>query len=287
MTFLKRRWRILCVLLACLLVLCSAGVVFYHGEWWFGRWISLTRRGELALTVYGESADTTHWRYAELISTEGVIASDVMRLVNSDYPLPIGYEPMLVEYNGAKMHPLMRDSYIALRDTVQAETGVRIYVASDYRTPEEQADIMASAAPGIAAQVGSSEHEAGLALDVYAPYFDGMKFLRSRAGRTVNSTCHEYGFIVRYPYGKESVTGISYEPWHLRYVGAPHAELISQSGLTMEEYFDALDPNVWYAYEHYLIARLAPEELNLPNGWTSCEISPDNMGYYIVTLSFS
>lgn len=287
MSFLKRHWRLLCILLACAILFTAIGVVFYHGEWWFPCWISLTRRGEIALTVCESVSDTTHWRYDDLIVTDGVIVSDALRLVNADYPLPVGYEPTLLEYNGAKMHPLMKEPYIALRDTVQAKTGVRIYVASDYRTPEEQADILASADQGVAAQVGSSEHEAGLALDVYAPHFDGMNFLRSRAGRTVNRICHEYGFIVRYPYGKEAITGISYEPWHLRYVGAPHAEVIAQAGLTLEEYIQALSPGTWYAYGDYLISRRAVEDLVLPSGWTSCEISPDNTGYYIVTLSFS
>ena len=287
MSIFKRHWRLLCALLACVILLSGIGVVYYHGEWWFPRLMQLTRRGEVDLTVQADMGETTHWSYADLVARDDVIASDVLRLVNADYPLPTNYEPTLIEYNGAKMHPLMQDSYIALRDDVQAKTNVRIYVASDYRTPEEQAEILASADDGVAAAVGCSEHEAGLALDVYAPYHDGMDFLRSPAGRAVNRTCHEYGFIVRYPYGKADVTGISYEPWHLRYVGKPHAEIMALSGLTMEEYIESLTPEAWYAHGDYLISRRSIESLDLPNGWTCCEISPDNTGYYIVTLCFS
>lgn len=287
MSALKHRWRLLCVLLACVTLVSALGVVYYHGEWWFPRLMKWTRRSEIDLTLQTDVGDTTHWHYADLVVSDNVIASDVMRLVNADYPLPQNYEPTLLEYNGAKMHPLMKDSYIALRDDVQAKTDVRIYVASDYRTPEEQAEILASADEGVAAAVGSSEHEAGLALDVYAPYCDGMDFLRSPAGRTVNRICHEYGFVVRYPYGKEAATGISYEPWHLRYVGKPHAEIMALSGITMEEYIGALTPEAWYAHGDYFISRRSIESLDLPNGWTSCEISPDNTGYYIVTLCFS
>ena len=277
----------LCLLLLCAILGVTFGVTYYHGEWWFPRWTSLTRRGEVRVTLRPDADDTTRWYYADLVALDNVIASDVLRLVNADHPLPRNYEPTLLEYNGAKMHPLMKDPYIALRDGVQEKTGVRIYVASDYRTPEEQADILASADDGVAAQVGSSEHEAGLALDVYAPRFDGMNFLRSSAGRMVNRVCHEYGFIIRYPYGKEDVTGISYEPWHLRYVGKPHAEIISAAGITLEEYVEMLKPNEWYQHGEYLISRREIETLDLPNGWTTCEISPDNTGYYIVTLSFA
>ena len=101
----------------------------------------------------------------------------------------------------------------------------------------------------------------------------------------VNEICADYGYIVRYPLGKEDVTGISYEPWHIRYVGVPHAGLMSESGLTLEEYIDFLQPGVWYASGNYLISRRAADDLTLPNGWIACEISPDNTGYYIVTLT--
>lgn len=283
---IKKRYRILCVVMALCVLGAGLGVVFYHGEWWFPLLQRMKPHDELDLTVRADVGETRFWTYEELVAQEGVHASDCLRLVNASHPLPEGYVPMLEEYNGAKMHPLMIEPYKALRDDVQAQTGVRIYVASDYRTPEEQADILASAEDGIAAQIGCSEHEAGLALDVYAPRLAGINFLRSRAGRTVNRLCHEYGYIIRYPAGKEAVTGISYEPWHLRYVGAPHAALMWESGLTLEEYVEALSPNVWYAHGAYLISRRTADDLTLPIGWSVCEISPDNTGHYIVTLSF-
>jgi hypothetical protein len=134
--------------------------------------------------------------------------------------------------------------------------------------------------------VGCSEHEAGLALDVYAPYCGGINFLRSPAGRMVNKICGEYGFILRYPKGKEDITGIDYEPWHIRYVGQPHAKLIMEHGLTLEEYINTLKIGTWYACGDYRFARLSPDALRLPEGWTQCDISPDNMGYYVVTVRF-
>jgi LAS superfamily LD-carboxypeptidase LdcB len=284
---IKKKYRLLCIVLACVLLAVGLGFLFYHGEWWFPPLHALTMRKNPDLTEVTPEGKITLWPLDELCAREDVTLSNNLLLVNSSHPLPEGYEATLVEYNGAKMHPLMLDPYIALRDNVQAKMGVRIYVASDYRTREEQEAIIAESESGIAAQIGCSEHEAGLALDVYAPYYGGENFLRSRAGRAVNRTCGEYGYIIRYPWGREDVTGISYEPWHIRYVGQPHAEIMMQSGLTLEEYLEYLQPNTWYACGDYLISRRAADALELPDGWTHCDISPDNTGYYVVTLKMN
>ncbi|MBQ7391785.1 MAG: D-alanyl-D-alanine carboxypeptidase family protein [Clostridia bacterium] len=124
-----------------------------------------------------------------------------------------------------------------------------------------------------------------MSLDVYAPGHDSYKFLKSPAGRMVNRICHEYGFIIRYEADKTEITGFDYEPWHLRYVGAPHAELIANSGLAYEEYINAIQTETWYSYNNYLILRTANvEEITLPTSFTACHISPDNTGYYIITV---
>ena len=60
-------------------------------------------------------------------------------------------------------------------------------------------------------------------------------FERTAAGHWLAQHAHEYGFILRYPKGKESVTGFQYEPWHFRYVGKELAGALQQSGLTLEE----------------------------------------------------
>ena len=282
---LLRRYRMLCILLAVTLVLLSlTAVVLWHGEWWYPILRDLRGYEAVDLTETELAVESKTWTLDELLAREDVLLSDQLMLVNAAHPLPEGYEPWLIEYNGAKMYPLMKDHYIALRDSVLEETGIRIYVSSDFRTDEEQAEILESADAGIAAGVGASEHQTGLALDVYAPHYDGKKLLRSRAGRMVNDVCHEYGFIIRYPKGGEEITGISYEPWHLRYVGAPHARIIAESGITLEEYVDLLTPNVWYTSGEYLISRRTPDSLILPLVWQTCEISPDNTGHYIVTI---
>lgn len=282
---LLRRYRTLCILLAGVLVLLSlTALVWWHGEWWYPILREWRGYEEVDLTETELTVETRQWTLDGLLTREDIVFSDALMLVNAAHLLPEGYEATLVEYNGAYMNPRMVDSYIALRDAVQEKTDVRIYVASDFRTAEEQAELVAAGRSSETAGVGASEHQTGLALDLYAKGFDGMRFLRSPAGRTVNDVCHEYGFIIRYPKGEEKITGISYEPWHLRYVGAPHARIIGESGITLEEYIELLAPNVWYASGEYLISRRTPDSLILPTAWQTCEISPDNTGHYVVTI---
>lgn len=281
---IKKKYRLLILVLVLAVLTALGGVVYYHAEWWYPAWYAMRPLSEPRLSATALDCDTELWTVEELRAAENVTFSNSLLLVNSAHPLPEGYVAELIEYNGAKMHPLMRDPYISMRDDIQAQTGVRIYVASDYRTAEEQAAILESAKEGIAAALGCSEHEAGLALDIYAPYFGGMNLLRSRAGRLLQECCADYGYIIRYPLGKEAITGIEYEPWHVRYVGAPHAAIMTESRLTLEEYLALLVPNTWYQSGEYWIARMPADALYLPAEFTHCEISPDNTGYYVVTV---
>ena len=272
-------------LLAALMGIGLCGAFYHQSVWIFSTLRQAQKHEPLALALAPAFDATQTQTMAEWLEDERVTFDQTLILVNLDNPLPEGYQADIVEYNGAQMHPSMVENYIALRDTVQKKTGIRIYVSSDFRTAEEQAEIVASSQQGIAAPVGCSEHEAGLALDVYAPRCASYEFLRSPAGREVNRICHQYGFIIRYEVDKTDITGIHYEPWHLRYVGAPHAELIANSGLAYEEYIEAITPEVWHSYENYLILRTSNlEEITLPASFASCHISPDNTGYYVVTV---
>lgn len=283
---MRNFWNILAAtLLAIALVLGSYGILYHQSGWLFSNSRKAMVHEPLALVSVNAFDDVQIKTMAEWLEDERVTFDQTLILVNLDNPLPENYEADIEEYNGAKMHPSMVDNYIALRDYVQEKTGIRIYVSSDFRTAEKQAELLEYYGPDRAAPVGCSEHEAGLALDLYAPNHASYEFLRSPAGREVNRICHEYGFIIRYEVDKTDVTGFDYEPWHLRYVGAPHAELIANSGLAYEEYIEAINPETWYSYENYFIMRTANiEEIALPTSFTSCHISPDNMGCYIVTI---
>ena len=120
--------------------------------------------------------------------------------------------------------------------------GIILVGSSGYRSYKSQKDIYLRdlAAKGeeyVSAYVaapGSSEHQTGLAMDITneANWMTG----ESIEARWLRDNCHLFGFILRYPEGKEHITGKSYEPWHLRYVGKEAAEEIYAQEITLEEY---------------------------------------------------
>lgn len=146
---------------------------------------------------------------------------------------------------------------------------------------------------------GHSEHQTGLAIDLglTLPEIDFIRpaFPYSGICQTVRQRAAEFGFVERYPAGKEAVTGISHEPWHFRYVGQPHAALMVERGWTLEEYHEAVKdfplgsaPLTWEAQGvKYTVSYLAAA----PSGNTSLSldtdgpshISGDNEAGFIIT----
>ncbi|WP_426427617.1 M15 family metallopeptidase [Staphylococcus equorum] len=91
------------------------------------------------------------------------------------------------------------------------------------------------------AKPGYSEHQTGLAFDVASPGLDESikeQFQYTKESKWLQDNAHNYGFIIRYPKGKEHITGFMYEPWHLRYLGKEDAIKIKNQNLTVEEYFN-------------------------------------------------
>jgi D-alanyl-D-alanine carboxypeptidase len=84
------------------------------------------------------------------------------------------------------------------------------------------------------AKPGFSEHQTGLCIDITNK--KGNLTKDSIEADWLEKNCHKFGFIIRYPYGKKSLTGIEYEPWHIRYVGKEAAKYIHDKGITLEEY---------------------------------------------------
>ena len=127
-----------------------------------------------------------------------------------------------------------------------AEEGISIYALSDFRSYEEQVAIYndyvmqygEDGANSLCALPGHSEHQTGLAIDCAS--YDSGYFPGSPAAAWLDEHCADYGFIIRYPAGHEAATGYSYEPWHIRYIGAK-AKQITDSGLSLEEYYDLND----------------------------------------------
>ncbi|MBR2000907.1 MAG: M15 family metallopeptidase, partial [Firmicutes bacterium] len=104
-----------------------------------------------------------------------------------------------------------------------------------------QADAEAKTATEII-EPGASEHKLGFAVDQVAKYYKHLEDDQAETAENkwLLTNCTEYGFILRYPQGKQDITGIKYEPWHFRYVGEAAAREIMEQGICLEEYLDEL-----------------------------------------------
>ena len=206
-------------------------------------------------------------------------------LINTSYPVPEERRPEVEEYgdSGVYMNRCVEDAYTSLAEEAEERFGEKLLVKSAFRSVEQQREEY-EADSETAAQVGSSEHQMGLSLDVYVKNYGGRSFLKTKTGRFVNSEGYRHGFIIRYPAGKKSTTGIGYEPWHIRYVGQPHAEIMYKNNWTLEEYYQYLEVGKYYTYNGWLITRQPEGEVQMPNGYTQVNASPDNQGNYVLTM---
>ena len=132
---------------------------------------------------------------------------------------------------------LTRQTYAAMEKMFHAaeEADMNGYiVTSGYRSYQRQQEVYAESEPGKAQQPGASEHQTGLAFDVTTETSNGFESTSQYAW--LSQHAHEFGFIQRYPANKADITGISYEPWHYRYVGVEAATRIHDTGMTLEEF---------------------------------------------------
>ena len=143
---------------------------------------------------------------------------------------------------------LNKEAYEAFKNMADAarEEGHVILILSSYRTYESQDNLwkQRKTAYGIkkadayAARAGSSEHETGLAIDV-AEYKDvNDEFGKTESFKWMQENAYKYGYILRYPEGKENITGYSYEAWHYRYLGVSLATKVYNEGITYDEYYE-------------------------------------------------
>ncbi len=289
MKILSKRLKIIILSALCLLLCAGAGIalalnwhniyVFSETRGWFRTPIDILTVDPKGVAAH--SLDT-------LMSDGRVSFDQSLMLVNTEHMLPEGFAPDVVEYKDTTvfMSRPMIDAYASLSAAVKERTGNKLYVSSDLRTREEQ-EALYLEDPTTATIPDASEHQSGLALDVYVAYYAGDGFLKSPSGRFVNSHAHEYGFIIRYPSYGENETGIRFEPWHIRYVGAPHANVIYSNHITLEEYIESLTVGEWYEIDGYFVSRQKAVDGNLylPESFDDCVISPDNTGCYIVTVN--
>lgn len=187
---------------------------------------------------------------------------DYLVLVNEDNRLPENFEEtveIITVKNAAGdeygIEKKTYEAFLRFRDDLLANDGIQAELISVYRTiPQQEATFNRYVekfgmeyARKYAALPGHSEHHTGLAIDV-GVMIDG-KLIRTIEGMleldhlfvTMQSKLPKYGFILRYPKGKESITKIGYECWHFRYIDSPElAKEITDKGICFEEYWESI-----------------------------------------------
>nr|WP_318540544.1 D-alanyl-D-alanine carboxypeptidase family protein [Terribacillus saccharophilus] len=179
-------------------------------------------------------------------------------VVNKTRKFPDGWEPKdLVEPDvpfyfseHLEKRKMRKEAAEALEELFAAsqKDGMELVAASGYRSEERQKEIYENnvATQGqeetdkVSSRPGRSEHQTGLAIDLTSAEMAlalEETFIDTDEGKWLAEHAHEYGYIIRYPEGKSDITGYSYEPWHIRYVGKDLAKQIYEEDTTLEEHF--------------------------------------------------
>ena len=270
---MSKRSKVVAIIITAIILLALACAYLY----WTGAFDRFMPRKVLSLSEY-HAGDTVAVEPEEYVPN--------LILVNKQYTLTADYQPDIVFYRDTDvlMGSAIVDAYGELSDYIRNELNDRLFVSSTYRSYSEQERVLDEEGAEIAAKPGESEHQTGLAVDLYVKNHAGMGFLNSEAGKYVNKHCSEYGFIIRYPNGRKSVTGFDYEPWHIRYVGHPHADIISEFDITLEEYLEYFEVGKWYQYGDYVIGMTDEDDVRIPSGSDPSEMmySKDNRGHVFV-----
>lgn len=215
--------------------------------------------GEASLPVYGESGNSlADYGTEEPESAKLTEGREDILLVNKDYKLPEDYSVTLKKLPDGT-NRAAEEAYQPLCDMLAAgrREGLSFEICSSYRDVKRQQelfdeDLNALMRQGYSYQEaydevaketmppGHSEHSTGLAFDIVSMGYQmldaGQK--KTAENKWLREHCAEYGFILRYPEGKEDITQISYESWHFRYVGVEAAKYIMENDLTLEEYLE-------------------------------------------------
>ncbi len=262
------KWKITALLLLCaamIVGICALMIAFFQNE---STWIS-GEDNSLASSVDSSTEEPqVNWEQtASLSSSSGddIICENIQQstewnlvLANPKVRLPDSYlqNSTIITAFDVEMDSRLKEPYEALYRAAVAD-GMNLWISSCYRSQELQEELFqeeidnnvrsgmteeqaVSEAEIAVARPGYSEHNTGLAID-----FNGvsMDFENTKEFQWLQEHGAEYGFILRYPEGKEGITHIMYEPWHYRYVGKEHAEKMKELNMCLEEYLYYLQNN--------------------------------------------
>ncbi|EOR20486.1 D-alanyl-D-alanine carboxypeptidase [Clostridium sartagoforme AAU1] len=180
--------------------------------------------------------------------------NDYLLLVNKNHGLSKNYKPENLTIPNIKFTNLVNNEEKHVSEVIikplenlvneAKNEGIILLGNSGYRSYNSQKNLFNNRvksqglenAESYVAKPGFSEHQTGLCIDIT----NENEFLiqGTKEGDWLENNCHRFGFIIRYPLGKEDITGIEYEPWHIRYVGEEAAKYIYENKITLEEYLE-------------------------------------------------
>ncbi len=244
------------------------------------------------------SSDSTQ----QIKITEDQINRGNLVLVNSEYP--VDQESIKSDIVNLFTHKELTQRYLLLETdiylsedvatkfsemvAVAEKEGVNHFlISSGFREFEEQRELYQDMGADYALPAGHSEHNLGLALDVGSTE---TSMYKASEAEWIKENSWKHGFILRYPEDKVDVTGIEYEPWHIRYVGLPHSAIMKEKNFVLEEYLDYLKEKNKVSAEvdgdKYTVSYHPFSEnmtINIPENH-EYEISGNNMDGIIMTV---
>lgn len=215
---------------------------------------------EMDTQAASESSADAEWQEALQEEAKALLLDHptLLMLVNAEHACEEDKMPVLRTICNGRLQAA-DDMYADLCDMLEAasEQGHSFWIASAYRSKERQQElidqyVIDNMRKGMTREealeevmkesmpAGYSEHQTGLALDVLASSNTTMdrEQENTQENQWLQEHCYEYGFVIRYPENKEDITGISYEPWHIRYVGKEAAAFMQENDLCLEELWE-------------------------------------------------
>lgn len=220
----------------------------YYIEYNLSRYLAYQEKcpdKELVEVVRNVNAKIDNDFYTNVVSTD--TSKDLLMLVNKYHQLSPEYRANLVtlssKYGGGSLEKRAAAAFVKMCDAAKTQ-GIKLRNVSGYRSYYTQRNLYnnyvnrdgISGADRYSARAGHSEHQTGLATDINTAS-SKAHFERTKEFAWLSRNAHLYGFILRYPEGKEYLTGYKYEPWHYRYVGVEAATYIHENNITYEEYY--------------------------------------------------
>ena len=197
--------------------------------------INVTVKNKPKETIKEEKEEVKKNKYV-VKNVDGITYVDGIMIVNKTYSLPSTYNP------GGLTDEFM-NAFYEMQAAAKLDN-INLFVASGFRSYDYQVELYEKyveedgkdAADRYSARPGYSEHQTGLAADINSA---DSSFEDTPEAIWMDENCYKYGFIVRFPRGKEMYTGYKYEPWHLRYVGVDIATKIHNAGenVSLEEFY--------------------------------------------------